>query len=303
MRVLVTGATGQLGRALKRQQPAWLSGAEHQVVFASRSGVDADCQLDLTDPSRCFQAIDEIHPDWVINAAAYTSVDRAEQDCDLAYAVNAQAPRAFAQALDAIGGNMLQISTDFVFNGSQSVPYHPTADRDPLGVYGASKASGEDAVLQILGPERATVLRTSWVYGPVGHNFMLTMLRLHRERQQISVVDDQIGSPTSASGLAECCWQLLEKRIYGVQHWSDAGVASWYDFAVAIGELAVKYQLVEAAANVQPIPSSMYPTQAKRPSYSVLDCSPTRQALQINVKNWRSALDQVLGCLHKYIYQ
>ena len=190
------------------------------------------------------------------------------------------------------------MSTDFVFNGAQGSPYRPDQRLDPLGVYGASKAAGEVAALQLAG---ARVLRTSWVYGPVGQNFCRTMLRLHRERPQIGVVADQVGCPTSTHTLAAACWRAIglgaaagadQPRIL---HWSDAGAASWYDFAVAIGELGVEAGLVERAASVRPLTSAEYPTPAQRPSYSLLDCSASRAALGLEPQHWRAALAEVLG--------
>ena len=207
--------------------------------------------------------------------------------------MNAGAPAAFAQALAATGGRLLQLSTDFVFNGAQGTPYRPEQSRDPLGVYGASKAAGEEAALQLPG---ARVLRTSWVYGPVGHNFCLTMLRLHRERSKIGVVADQVGCPTSSLTLAAACWRAIgaDPTRPRMLHWSDAGAASWYDFAVAIGELAVAAGLLERAARVLPLTTADYPTPARRPNYSLLDCTASRLALGLEPLHWRAALAEVL---------
>jgi dTDP-4-dehydrorhamnose reductase len=287
MKVLLTGAAGQLGQALIQAKPA-----EVELIACSRA------ELDLADPQACGAAVRLHRPEWVLNAGAYTAVDRAEQEPELAQAVNAGAPAAFAEALVATGGRLLQVSTDFVFNGAQGSPYRPDQRRDPLGVYGASKAAGEVAALQLAG---ARVLRTSWVYGPVGQNFCRTMLRLHRERPQIGVVADQVGCPTSTHTLAAACWRAIglgapagadQPRIL---HWSDAGAASWYDFAVAIGELGVAAGLLERAASVRPLTSAEYPTPAQRPSYSLLDCSASRAALGLEPQHWRAALAQVLG--------
>ena len=254
-------------------------------------------QLDLADAQACRDAVLEHRPDWVLNAGAYTAVDRAESEADLAMAVNAEAPRALAQALQQSGGRLLQISTDFVFNGAQGTPYQPQQCRDPLGVYGASKAAGEAAVAECLDPERCCILRTSWVYGPVGHNFLRTMLRLLAEREQIAVVADQVGCPTATTGLAQACWAVLQRGVSGVQHWSDAGAASWYDFAVAIAELAVRGGVLERSAAVRPIATEDYPTPAMRPSYSLLDCRSTRDALALPPQHWRQALAAVISDL------
>jgi dTDP-4-dehydrorhamnose reductase len=287
MKVLLTGAAGQLGQALIQAKPA-----EVELIACSRA------ELDLADPQACGAAVRLHRPEWVLNAGAYTAVDRAEQEPELAQAVNAGAPAAFAEALVATGGRLLQVSTDFVFNGAQGSPYRPDQRRDPLGVYGASKAAGEVAALQLAG---ARVLRTSWVYGPVGQNFCRTMLRLHRERPQIGVVADQVGCPTSTLTLAAACWRAIglgaaaDADQAPILHWSDAGAASWYDFAVAIGELGVAAGLLERAASVRPLTSAEYPTPAQRPSYSLLDCSASRAALGLEPQHWREALAQVLA--------
>jgi len=297
MRVLVTGATGQLGWALKQTQPTSVADEHVEVVFTSRGGGSGCYPLDLQDLSACSQAIEVIKPDWLINAAAYTAVDRAEQESDLAYAINAEAPGVMAQALERSGGRMLQVSTDFVFDGSQSVPYLPSSSPSPLGIYGSSKAAGEESVLQALGDDQAIVLRTSWVYGPVGKNFMLTMLRLHKERESISVVDDQVGCPTSSESLAIACWKLLDQKSSGIHHWSNGGKASWYDFAVAIGEISREHQCLLSPATVLPITTDQYPTLARRPRYSVLDTQLTCEELSITPTHWRVELEAVIRSL------
>jgi dTDP-4-dehydrorhamnose reductase len=209
--------------------------------------------------------------------------------------VNGGAPRAFAEAIQDTSARLLQVSTDFVFNGEQGTPYRPEQKRDPLGVYGRTKAAGEEAVQELLGSsDRGLILRTGWVMGPVGKNFALTMLRLHRERDQIGVVADQVGCPTSTATLAAACWQAIERNLAGIHHWSDAGAASWYDVAVAVGELGTELGLLERMAQVNPITTAEYPTPAQRPSYSLLDCSATRIALELPATHWRQALGQLL---------
>jgi dTDP-4-dehydrorhamnose reductase len=302
MKVLLTGATGQLGQALIAGLPQQLDGAPVQLIATSRNGGEGLQALNLANPEACRAAVLAHRPDWVLNAGAYTAVDKAESEPELALAVNGGAPRALAAALQELGqGQLLQVSTDFVFNGSQGHPYAPEQPRQPLGVYGSSKAAGEEAVEELLGPGRGVILRTSWVYGPVGHNFCRTMLRLHRERPQIHVVADQVGCPTSTAGLAEACWQVLERSsgsqqaLPQVLHWSDAGVASWYDFAEAIGDLGVSTGLLERTAEVLPIRSADYPTPVQRPSYSLLSCTGSRTVLGLTPHHWRRALQAVLG--------
>ena len=288
MKVLLTGREGQLGTALQASLP------EGVILIATGRS-----ELDLADHAACRQAVREHRPDWVLNAGAYTAVDRAESEADRAMAVNAGAPQAFAEALRETGGRLLQVSTDFVFNGAQGSPYRPDQALDPLGVYGATKAAGETAALALSG---ARVLRTSWVYGPVGKNFCLTMLRLHALKaaagEPLGVVADQVGCPTATHTLASACWRAIgigaDADGPRILHWSDAGAASWYDFAVAIGELGVAAGLLERAAVVRPLSTAAYPTPAQRPSYSLLDCTSSRAALGQEPLYWRAALAQVL---------
>ena len=291
MKVLLTGAAGQLGQALIAAKPAGIT------LIACRRA-----ELDLANPQDCRDAVLAHQPDWVLSAGAYTAVDMAESEPELAEAVNAVAPQAFAEALLKQGhGRLLQISTDFVFSGIQGHQYGPLDSVAPLGVYGASKARAEAEVLGLLGPERACVLRTSWLYGPVGKNFCLTMLKLHSIKaaagEALNVVADQVGCPTHTAGLATACWQVLAKDIGGMQQWSDAGVASWYDFAVAIGEEAQALGILATAAKVNPISTAEYPTPAKRPAYSLMDCSASRKLLELEPIHWRQGLKRVLASI------
>jgi len=302
MKVLLTGREGQLGTALQTSLPEGIT-----LIATGRS------ELDLADPAACRRAVGDHRPDWVLNAGAYTAVDRAESEADRAMAINGGAPQAFAEALAETGGRLLQVSTDFVFNGAQGSPYRPDHPLQPLGVYGATKAAGETAALALPG---ARVLRTSWVYGPVGKNFCLTMLRLHAAKaaagETLGVVADQVGCPTATHTLAAACWRAIGADSAGaaaniaagndpaategprILHWSDAGAASWYDFAVAIGKLGVAAGLLERAAVVRPLTTADYPTPAQRPSYSLLDCSSSRLALALDPVHWGAALAEVL---------
>jgi dTDP-4-dehydrorhamnose reductase len=289
MKVLLTGREGQLGTALQASLP------EGVILIATGRS-----ELDLADHAACRQAVRDHRPDWVLNAGAYTAVDRAESEADRAMAINAGAPQAFAEALRDTGGRLLQVSTDFVFNGAQGSPYRPDQALDPLGVYGATKAAGETAALALPG---ARVLRTSWVYGPVGKNFCLTMLRLHAMKaaagEPLGVVADQVGCPTATHTLAAACWRAIgigtDADGPRTLHWSDAGASSWYDFAVAIGELGVAAGLLERAAEVRPLTTADYPTPAQRPSYSLLDCTASRQSLAMDPIHWRASLAQILA--------
>lgn len=300
MRVLLTGAAGQLGQALVASAPAGVD-----LIACTRAA------LDLADAAACRQAVLDLRPTWVLNAGAYTAVDQAEREPDLAAAVNAGAPEALAQALAETGGRLLQLSTDYVFNGDQGRPYGPDQALDPLGVYGATKAAGEAAALALPG---ARVLRTSWVYGPVGRNFCLTMLRLHERKavagEPLGVVADQVGCPTATTTLAAACWRAIgvDQAIATagadgprILHWSDAGAASWYDVAVAIGELGVETGLLQRSAVVRPITTADFPTPAKRPTYSLLDCTASRRALGLEPLHWRAALAEVLRSMARKV--
>ena len=264
MKVLLTGAGGQLGQALLYAAPDNV-----ELISTTRQ------ELDLSDADACRIAVQKCQPDWVLNAGAYTAVDKAESEPELAHAINAGAPEAFAQELDRQGGRLLQVSTDFVFDGQQGFPYRVDQPTTPLGVYGGSKAAGEQAIHRIFGPNnpQGVILRTSWVMGPVGRNFARTMLRLHRERDQLGVVADQVGCPSSTLNLATACWTTItqgsQTTLPPILHWSDAGAGSWYDVAVAIGELGHSLGLVDAPAKVNPIMTADYPTPASRPNYSL----------------------------------
>ncbi len=292
-RVILTGGNGQLGHALQKCIP-------NNINLIVTNRID----LDLTNTASFKKFIREYRPDWLINAAAYTNVDKAEQEPDLARSINADAPEAFAQELAKSGGRILQISTDFVFSGNAGCPYLPNHPVDPIGAYGQSKALGEQSVLRILDANRkATVLRTSWIYGPVGNNFCLSMLRLHarrvKEGKSLGVVADQVGCPTSSHNLAQACWRIITylregKELPSILHWSDSGAATWYDFATAIGELGVAKGIIPKSAFVYPLRTEEYPTLAKRPKYSLLEISRTRELLNLNAIHWRTALSQVL---------
>ena len=248
---------------------------------------------DVTDNAVLRRVMDEINPHVVINTAAYTAVDAAEDDPESADAVNANAPAMLGALCAQRGLRLVHISTDFVFDGRAHRPYAPAADPAPLGVYGASKWRGEQAVFAS-GASHA-VVRTSWVYSPDGRNFVLTMLRLMREQGIVRVVNDQIGSPTSARGLAEICWVLaLNGDAGGLFHWSDNGAISWYDFACGIHEEALALGLLSTPAKIEPISTDAFPTKAQRPTYSVLDCSDTCSALNVTQQPWRDALRDML---------
>ena len=252
-------------------------------------------ELDVTDRAAVHAMVETWRPDVIINAAAYTAVDKAESEPELAEQGNAIAPRNLALAANEIQARVIHISTDFVFDGRSSSPYQPDSKTAPLGVYGRTKLAGEKAVQEVAG-QRALIVRTAWVYDAVGKNFLRTMLRLMQERGAVRVVADQIGTPTSAASLASVLWQfVLHSELSGVFHWTDAGVASWYDFAVAIAEEAVAAGVLKSMPAITPIATQDYPTPAQRPAYSVLDKSATYAALGVRPVHWREQLRAVMA--------
>lgn len=281
MQVLVTGANGQLGHELARARP---DGVE--ACFADRAALD----LAADDVE---EKVVSLAPRLILNAAAYTAVDRAESEPDHAFRVNGAGAGALARAAARLGARLVHVSTDFVFSGNASRPCLPGDAPAPAGAYGASKLEGERQVRQAL--PSAVVLRTGWVYSAHGANFVKTMLRLMGARDRLGVVADQIGTPTWARGLAQAVWELgLGGICARTLHWSDLGVASWYDFAVAIQEEALQRGLLSRAVPVDPIRTEDYPTPARRPAYSVLDKTDTLALLAAPRQHWRAALRQML---------
>ncbi len=280
--VAVTGAQGQLGKSIHELAASYPA---LEFVFLSRSDM----------PIHHFELVREflqgIRPDVVINAAAYTAVDRAEQEKDLAFQVNGEAVGVLAAWCAKHGSRFIHVSTDYVFDGDSEKPYVETDPTGPRSVYGASKLEGERQALQYL--DQSIILRTSWVYAPFGKNFVRTMLSLMKEKESLRVVNDQIGSPTYAPDLAKAILDIIVsgKWVPGIYHFSNAGRISWYDFAVAI------QQHIRSACRVEPIPTSEYPTPAKRPAYSLLSTEKIRSVYGIVPRSWKEALKECLAKL------
>ncbi len=281
-KVLITGSGGQLGWELQRCIP------EGWTVLA----MDVD-RLDITDQEQVAKVVAAEKPDWIFNAAAYTAVDKAESDEELARAINATGAAHLAQAAKDNGARLLHVSTDFVFDGTKSTPYTADDPTNPIGLYGQTKLEGELAVREILGSDTLMV-RTAWVYSMHANNFVKTMLRLMGERDSLGVVADQIGTPTWAAELAKVLYKMAAKDLRGVYNWTDAGVASWYDFAHAIHEIGLEEGLLNKPVEVKPIPASAYPTPAARPAFSVLDKDPLRAAIDYTGMHWRDALKKMI---------
>lgn len=287
MKVLVTGVSGQLGRCLLDTVP------EAVEVIAPDSTA-----LDLADPANLDVALSQFTVGAIINCAAFTGVDLAETEdgSRRAMSINGEAVQVIARYCQARGIPLIQVSTDFVFDGKKSSPYGVGDGTGPLGVYGQSKLRGEQYALSAC--DSAYVVRTGWVYSEYGNNFVKTMLRLAGEKKDLRVVADQVGTPTYARHLAQLLWRLLARRPDSkIYHFSNAGVASWYDFAVAIFEESVRLGLLEAKSIVTPVSTAEFPTPAKRPAYSVLDKMPTWDQLEVDPVHWRSALQEMLARL------
>jgi dTDP-4-dehydrorhamnose reductase len=275
MVVLVAGGNGQLGQALQ-----FIKSEHPNIAFHFLGSAD----LDITSKVSIADAFDTIKPDFCINAAAYTAVDKAESEPEKAQAINIDGVRNLAEACKKSGTTLIHISTDFVFDGSQKTPYLETDSTNPQGVYALTKRDGELALQEVGG--QYFIIRTSWVYSNFGNNFMKTMLRVASERDSLNVVNDQVGSPTHAIDLAKALVAIMESgsKNYGIYHFSNEGVASWYDFAKEI------FRINDVSINLNPIPTSAYPTPAKRPEYSLLDKSRFKSEFHFEIPSWEDSL-------------
>jgi dTDP-4-dehydrorhamnose reductase len=286
-KVLLIGAKGQVGQELQVTLP-YLG----EVISIGRE------ELDLTNSEKISQLIGEIHPDYLVNAAAYTAVDKAETEPDLAYSINAIAPKIMAESAEKIKAKFLHISTDYVFDGRKNTPYLETDLTNPLGVYGQSKLRGEEEIKTV--DSQAIILRTAWVYGSYGKsNFVKTMLRLGKEREELKVVVDQVGSPTWAKDIATAITHLLINvdNPPGIYNFTNSGVASWFDLTKAIFEEAKISGIPLKIQRVIPITTAEYPTPAVRPAYSVLSGQKISQQLGYIPPYWRDSLKAMLNQL------
>lgn len=287
LRVLITGAHGQVGHELMRLVPEGIEA----VGFGSR-------ELDISDVQRVDEVLEQVRPQLIINAAAYTAVDKAESDSEQAFAVNRDGVANLARAAERLSIPLLHISTDYVFAGDAQDAYREADTTGPSGVYGASKLAGEQALIQHC--SRHVILRTSWVFGAHGNNFVKTMLRLGRERDSLAVVADQRGGPTAAPAIAKMLWRLVEQYRregilpWGVYHYSGAPACSWCEFAEVIFQQAVAQGLLPRVPLVRAITTADYPTPARRPAWSVLDGSRLLNTFGIAQPDWRVDLHEVL---------
>lgn len=290
MKLLLLGGNGQVGRELRRALAPL-----GELIVATRDGIDADVIADFDAPAALEHLIARVSPDVVINAAAYTAVDAAETDAEAAFRINAEAPAAIASACAERGALLLHYSTDYVFDGSGTRPYREDDPTAPLGVYGTSKLTGEEAIRA--SGARHAILRTAWVYAAHGKNFLLTMLRLGAEREELRVVADQIGAPTPAPWIADATAAILRRGVAasGTWHFTADGQTSWHGFAQAIFEEAQAAGLLARVPAVLPITTNEYPTPARRPAYSVLDTARLREDFGIAPPPWRDGLRAVIA--------
>lgn len=282
MKIVVIGKSGQLAFELSKLP------TNSELVCLGRD------EIDITDFEKMSLVLDGISPDAIINASAYTAVDQAEVEQRKAYLVNHLAVENLAKYAHNNDCHLVHVSTDYVFGGDKGSPYAVNDAYNPQGAYGASKVKGELAI-KAAGHDSYCIIRTSWVYSTQGNNFVKTMLRLMSVKPELSVIDDQIGSPTWAKGLANACLYAAEHKVKGTHHWTDSGVASWFDFAVAIQRLGLEKGILEKVIEIKPIPSSSYPTPAKRPSYSVLDKSSIKISFKgVQLKHWELQLAEMM---------
>jgi dTDP-4-dehydrorhamnose reductase len=283
--IAVSGKNGQLGWELQRLSSKY---PQYEFVFCDRA------ELDIINQNGVTEFFQKYHPAFFINTAAYTAVDKAEADQENAFKANAEAVGFIASLCKTYNSTFITFSTDYVFNGEGTKPYAEDQSTDPINYYGYTKEAGEK--LALANWEKTIIIRTSWVYSSHGHNFVKTMLRLMKERSDLNVVKDQIGSPTYAKDLAEVVMQIIEQEAnnYGIYHYSNEGVISWFDFAAEIGRLS------KSGCIVHPIPTSQFPTPAKRPRYSVLAKSRIQEDYNVQLKDWQSSLDE---CLEELIIE
>ena len=292
MKVLITGGNGQLGKSLIA-----LKDKRIKLLIPNR------IEFDLQDHKSMIDYIKLHKPNWTINCAAYTSVDEAEDNSDLAKSINLTGAETLAKIIKSHGGRFLQISTDFIFDGKKNKPYKPLDKGNPKGKYGLTKYQAEREILKIFSnTNQGVILRTSWLISPYGKNFLLTILRLLKEKETISVVNDQIGSLTSCNSLADACWKIISiysnnnciNTLPNILHWTDEGIISWFQIACEINTFSAKIGLIEKEKEIIPISSKEFKSKAKRPMFSSLECSETSRILNKEQTQWKKSIQDIL---------
>jgi dTDP-4-dehydrorhamnose reductase len=279
-KIIVTGASGQLGNELREASKVF---GEFEFFFLTRQ------ELSIQDKSLVMNFFQETRPGYCINCAAYTAVDKAESEQEEAFLINGESTGTLAEACKSVNAKFIHVSTDYVFNGNGTRPYREDDPVDPVNLYGASKQEGE-VLAQLHNPD-SIIIRTSWVYSEFGNNFLKTMLRLMKDRPSLQVVNDQVGSPTYAADLAEAILYIIRSGTWvpGIYHYSNEGIISWFDFATAIGKA------INSPCQVNPIPSSQFPTKAKRPAYSAMDKTKIKDIFHLQIPGWKESMERCLG--------
>ena len=284
MKVLLTGSSGQLGKEIIKSKPNGIN-----LITSNRS------ELDLRCPKSCKEYIKNTRPDWLINCGAYTNVEKAESEENIAYLINSLSVKYLAESIKEINSKFIQISTDYVFDGGKKSPYFPGDIKRPINIYGKTKSLGEDFIKDIFkNNNNAIIIRTSWLMGPTGSNFALKMLNHLSNNEKVDVINDQIGSPTTTFTLAKACWETIRinslgTKIPSILHFANEGEASWFEIAIEIQKIATDLGLLDKPININPVSSSAYPSIAKRPKYSVLDCRCSFKSISIINIHWRTA--------------
>ena len=294
MKILITGSGGQLGKELIKSSPKIIKEKKIELFPLTKN------EFNLSNENQIKLVLEKIQPDWVINCGAYTNVEKAEEEKEIALKINGLGPKYIADTLLKTGGKMIQISTDFVFDGNKNKPYLPNEERNPLNVYGEGKALGESMIEKYLIPfNKGYIVRTSWLIGCFKNNFAQRIISLSRNKDTINVVKDQVSCTTSTKTLSKACWEIIKRdseniKLPHILHFSDLGTLSWFDAATTVVDIAKKFKIINPKFEVIPITSSQYPTKAVRPRFTLLDCTETYQALKLEPLFWKDALNEVI---------
>ena len=297
MKVLITGSNGQLGKALNKNKNQLIKNQDIEIFNTTKS------DLDLGDESSCIRVIEKYEPDWIINCGAFTAVDRAETESEKAYKINSYGPYFLAKMLKKTGGKLLQISTDFVFDGKSNKAYCVSDTLNPINTYGKTKALGEHFLMKKDNNfKNIFIIRSSWIIDNKGNNFFLKILKLLSKEENLKVVNDQIGCITDANNLSKICWELImnqsnisEKPM--IFHFSDSGICTWYDVAIAISELAYDKRIILKKPEIIPVDSNFFNLPAKRPNFSLLNCEKTYKVFKFRPPHWRETINNLLDSL------
>ena len=298
MKILITGSNGQLGKALNKNKLEIIESKNIQLINTLKS------DLDLSNELSCIESIEKYNPDWVINCGAYTSVDKAEFESEKAYKINSYGPYFLAKILKKTGGKLIHISTDFVFDGKSNLAYKVEDKINPINTYGKTKALGENLLTNKENNFKDIfIIRSSWIIDSNGENFFLKIIKLLSKRQNLNIVNDQIGCITNANNLSKICWQLILNyqnypNIPNLMHFSDSGICTWYDVANAIADIALKKRIIFEKPKIIPVKSNFFNMPAKRPNFSLLNCEKTYELFNFWPPHWRETIDTLLDSVN-----